>query len=341
MNRSILLFRAALRLAIVAIVCGGCDSAPQKKNAPAPQPAPAAPSTEPKTLVPSDPATPAGSETVAKENAGDAGAAVPGVIRGRVIFDGDPASVGGIDMSGNAQCVAVHRAKGNVDAKGRPKVPDPGQIIYKDSGNALPFVFVYVKRGIDKRYDPPDRPVVLDQVGCMYEPHVFGMIAGQGLDIRNSDPLNHNVHSLARKNPDWNFAQSAPGTRQMRGADTFTQPEVMIKIKCDVHGWMSSYSGVLTHPFFDVTKDHIQFPKEVHGNIQKWGTFEIREVPPGDYLLEAWHERFGTATQNVSLKPGETREIEFKLGGTPGAAAASRTVIPASNADTDSPTRSD
>ncbi len=339
MNRSFSLFRATLFLGIVSTIISACDSAPPMKA-----PAPAKPSDgspAPTSPDPGESAAPVGLEPVAGEAATDAEDGAPGIIKGRVVFDGDPASVARINMAGNAQCVAVHRAKGNLDAKGQPKVPDPGQVVYKDHGNALPYVFVYIKRGIDKRYDPPDKPVVLDQVGCMYEPHVFGMIAGQALDIRNTDPLNHNVHSLAKKNPAWNFAQPAPGTRQMRGADTFTQPEVMVKIKCDVHGWMSSFCGVLTHPFFDVTKDHVRFPKEVPGNAQKWGTFEIKEVPPGDYLLEAWHERFGTATQSVSLKPGETKEIEFRLGGRPGAAAPSRRVILASDANSRPSTRSD
>ncbi|MCG8405863.1 MAG: carboxypeptidase-like regulatory domain-containing protein [Phycisphaerales bacterium] len=238
-----------------------------------------------------------------------------GTIKGKVVFDGDPPGPKRISMAGNAQCANVHKQNNNVDSKGRPKVADPGQIVYAKQSNTIPFVFVYIKEGIKKRYDPPKEPVVLDQVGCMYKPHVFGMIAGQGLDIRSSDPFTHNVHSLAKKNPGWNFSQPKPGLKEMRGNDTFTRQEIMIKIKCDVHGWMSSYCGVLYHPFFDVTKDHIEYPSSVAGNKEKWGTFEIKDVPAGNYVLEAWHEKFGTATMEVTLSGDETKEIEFKLGG--------------------------
>lgn len=308
-------FDARRRLAIIffgtwLLLSTGCDKSP-KKNDTKPEPAtPTKTSESSSDAAPANPSKPAPPEETDKPVAGGVG-----IIKGKVVFEGTPPPPQRISMAGNTQCVGVHKANKNLDKKGRPKVADPGLIVYTKQGKTIPFVFVYIKEGIKKKYDPPDEPVVLDQVGCMYKPHVFGMIAGQGLDIRSSDPFTHNVHSLAKKNPGWNFSQPQPGLRQMRGRNTFTRQEIMVKIKCDVHGWMSSYCGVLYHPFFDVTKDHIEYPSDVAGNKAKWGTFEIKDVPAGNYVLEAWHEKFGTATMEVSLSGDETKEIEFKLGG--------------------------
>lgn len=234
------------------------------------------------------------------------------VIKGKVVFDGTPPKMKALSMSGDAHCTTAHK---------KP-VPSQGLVVYKKQGNAIPFVFVYVKKGVSGKYDPPQEPATINQVGCMYEPHVFGMIAGQELHISNSDPVNHNIHSLAKKNNAFNFAQPNKGmVKKLAGKATFTKPEVMIKVKCDVHAWMSCYVGVLTHPFFDVTKSHFDTKDKAAR-----GTFEIKDLPAGDYVLEAWHEKFGKVTQKVSVKDGETKEIEFKMGSKSAKAPTARTV---------------
>ncbi len=226
------------------------------------------------------------------------------VIKGKVVLDAAATApkIKPLDMKADAVCAKAHdKAQ-----------PDEGLIVYASEGNAVPFVFVYVKKGIDDKYDVPEEPVVLDQKGCMYVPHVMGMIAGQGLDILNSDPVNHNVHSLAARNPKFNFAQPNQGMKkELRGKDTFTRPEVMIKVKCDVHGWMASYIGVVSHPFFSVTKSH----QNDGGDKAARGTFEIKELPAGKFELEFWHENLGVVTQEVEVADGETKEIEVKIGG--------------------------
>ncbi len=234
------------------------------------------------------------------------------VIKGKVVHDGTPPKMKALSMSGDAVCAKAHK---------KP-VPSQGLVVYKKQGNAIPFVFVYAKKGVSGKYDPPEKPAMIDQVGCMYEPHVLGMIAGQEMHIRNSDPANHNIHSLAKKNSAFNFAQPNKGmVKKLVGPATFNKHEVMIKIKCDVHAWMSSYVGVLTHPFFDVTKSHFDTKDKAAR-----GTFEINNLPAGDYVLEAWHEKFGKVTQNVSVKDGETKEIEFKMGSKSAQAPTARTV---------------
>ena len=158
----------------------------------------------------------------------------------------------------------------------------------------MPHVFVYIKKGIHGAYAPPAEPVQLDQKGCMFAPHVFGIQVGQPLRITNSDPTSHNVHGLFKKNARFNISQPTKG---MFAIKTFSRPEVMAKFKCDVHGWMTAYAGVLRHPFFGVTNAE--------------GFFEIPRLPPGDYVLEAWHELWGTLRQDIIVKDGQALDIAF------------------------------
>ncbi len=224
------------------------------------------------------------------------------VVKGKVVFEGDAADPKPLPpMNADAVCAKAH-------AKTQP---DQGTIVYKKDGNTIPYVFVYVKSGLKGKYDPPAGSVTIDQQGCMYHPHVLGMVAGQTIEIKNSDPTNHNIHSLAKKNAQFNFAQPNAGmVKQLKSGDTFNKPEIMVKIKCDVHAWMSCFVGVCAHPFFDVTKSH----ENDGGNKAMRGTFELKNLPAGEYEIEAWHENFGTTTQKITIKDGETKDIEFKLG---------------------------
>ena len=243
------------------------------------------------------------------------GAKGTAVIKGKIVYEGVPPKMVKIKMGGDPVCDGLNKAKS-------PPTVDQGKIVYKKQGNAVPYVFVYLKKGVKDKFDPPEKPVVLNQTGCMYTPHVFGMIAKQGMDIVNSDPVNHNVHSLAKKNNQFNFAQPTINmTKALRGKNTFTKTEVMVKIKCDVHSWMSAYVGVLTHPFFDVSKSHADTKVK-----EERGTFEIKDVPAGEYVVAAWHEKFGVVTETVTIGDGETKEIEFKFGTKKAEAATFRTV---------------
>lgn len=230
------------------------------------------------------------------------GAKGTGVVKGKVVFDGDPPKTKGLPpMNADKVCADANKEK---------PPADQATIVYTKQGNAIPYVFVYMKEGVKDKYDAPKEPVVIDQKGCIYHPHVFGMIAGQAIEIKSSDKTAHNIHSLPKKNPEFNLAQPQPGTIKREGKETFTKPEMAVKFKCDVHGWMSSWCHVMTHPFFDVTKDHIENTDEA-----KRGTFEIKDLPAGDYTIEAWHETFGTVQMKVSVKDGETQEVEIKMTG--------------------------
>ena len=161
--------------------------------------------------------------------------------------------------------------------------------------NGLENVFVSVKSGLGTRTFPaPAAPVVLDQRGCHYTPHVLGVQVGQPLEILNSDDTLHNVHAAPKVNEEFNIGQPMKGMKTTR---TFTAREVAILFKCDVHGWMNAYVGVVEHPFFAVTAGG--------------GRFSLKTLPPGTYEIEAWHEKLGTQTQTVTVGEKETKDIRF------------------------------
>ena len=136
-------------------------------------------------------------------------------------------------------------------------------------------------------FAPPATPAILDQKGCRYDPHVFGIQVNQELLIRNSDDLLHNVHALPFVNKEFNFGQPTKGMEEKK---KFTQPEIMVKFKCDIHLWMGAWAGVLPHPFHSVTDAS--------------GKYEIKGLPPGKYTIEVWHEKYKSVAQELEVKEG-------------------------------------
>jgi len=204
-----------------------------------------------------------------------------GNVTGRVMLAGPVPANAPIKMSADLFCT-----RANKDATFETYLVDNG---------GLENVFVYVKDGLgDYYFDVPNEPVALDQKGCHYTPHVVGLRTGQPLEISNSDETLHNVHAFAEKNRGFNYGQAMAG---MKNTKTFTAPEVMITFKCDVHGWMNAYAGVLNHPYFAVTKDG--------------GAFELKNLPAGTYTIEAWHEKLGARTQSVTLGEKASKHITF------------------------------
>jgi hypothetical protein len=202
-------------------------------------------------------------------------------IAGRVIFAGTPPENAPVRMSGDPACM-----KANAGSTFET-------YMVKDGG--LDNVFVYVKDGLGNYYfDVPTEPVKLDQQGCRYVPHVFGARVGQPIEITNSDDTLHNVHALANVNREFNFGQHFKG---MKNTQVFTAREVMVPFKCDVHGWMTSFGGIMDHPYFAVTSGG--------------GRFELKTLPAGTYTVEAWHEKLPAQTQSVTIGEKETKEITF------------------------------
>ena len=162
----------------------------------------------------------------------------------------------------------------------------------------LADVVVSLKGVTGKSTGASQPPAVLDQKGCLYTPQILAIQTGQKLVVKNSDPCVHNVHATPAVpgNPDSNQVQM-PG-----GADltyTYTQPEMFLRFKCDVHPWMSAYVGVLNNPFYSVTGDN--------------GTFSLKGLPAGDYEVAAWHEKYGEQVQKIKVGDGEAKTIDFKF----------------------------
>lgn len=172
------------------------------------------------------------------------------------------------------------------------------QNVVVNDNETLQWVFVYVKEGLENQeFAVSSDEVVLDQEGCMYQPHVIGLQTGQTLKILNSDPLLHNIHALPEDNRSFNFGMPNAGQEREQ---SFRVPEVMVRIKCDVHPWMEAWAGVTEHPY--------------HGVSGEDGSFSIDNLPAGDYVIEAWHEEYGTQTQNVTVGDGESATLDFTFG---------------------------
>ena len=208
-----------------------------------------------------------------------------GTVTGKALFDGTPGENPKIDMTADPVCRQIN----------------PGDVFQEriviNSNSTLKNVFVYIKEGLGNQTFPvPQTPVVLDQKGCTYHPRVLGIEANQKLQIQNSDATLHNIHAFAKNSSEFNLGMPVQG---MKLDKTFSNPEVMVKMKCDVHPWMTGYIGVLNHPFFAVTGED--------------GTFKIENVPPGDYTVEAWHETYGTKTTKITVGGDTPATVDFKF----------------------------
>ena len=158
---------------------------------------------------------------------------------------------------------------------------------------SLAHVFVRLKGNVPQT-PIPAQPVVIDQQACVYTPRVVGARVGQTVQGKNSDMLLHNVDASSGKNNGFNVAQPRAGlVYEFKPKNE----EIMLHLKCDVHNWMNAYVGIVTNPYFAVSNT--------------MGTFEIDRVPPGTYMLEAWHERFGLVSKPVTVKAGAVASVDF------------------------------
>jgi plastocyanin len=175
------------------------------------------------------------------------------------------------------------------------RTPTREEEVVVGAGGALKNVIVRITKGITGNYEPPMTNVTLDQTQCMYRPRVAMLMAGQSLLIRNSDQTLHNVHTYKGASTLFNQAE-VPGLPAI--AKTFKDATgEILKFKCDVHPWMTAYVGVMGHPFFAVTGSD--------------GKYEIAKVPPGHYTVQAWHERFGTKSQEITVEAGKPFDLAF------------------------------
>ena len=209
-----------------------------------------------------------------------------GTVSGKVTYTGTPAKPKAIDMSKEPSCAKQHAT------------PVTTETVVTDSGNSLENVVVYISAGAD---DPnaPSQAVTFTQKGCQYIPHVIAMHTGQELDVLNADQTSHNIHPLAKVNREWNKSQP-PGAPPIK--DKFDAPE-FISVKCNIHPWMHGWFAVLKTNHYAVS-----------GN---GGAFSLPNLPAGKYTVTAWHEDYGTKTQDVTISGNETKTIDFTFTAKP------------------------
>lgn len=226
---------------------------------------------------------PASTGSAATKKAIDAATAA--TIEGVILFTGTPKAPLSIDIT-LPECKKAH-----------PEAVELRQVAVTEG--KLANSFVYVKEGLEPyAFDAPAGEVVIDQKGCMYDPYVVGVQVGQKLVFVNSDTFNHNVNGRPEHNTSFNVAMPSRGMRIER---TFDETEVAFKTKCDVHPWMVAWVGVVAHPHFKVTGAD--------------GAFSFSGVPPGDYVVEAWHEIHGTQQQKVTVSAKATAKVELTFSG--------------------------
>jgi plastocyanin len=238
-------------------------------------------------------------ETTTNVNGGGSESAGPyngptGTIAGVVSYDGAPPAPTKIDTTADAAC-----------GKANPNLMTDHTIV---TDGKLANTFVYIKEGTveggkkigDYAWSTPTTAIQLDQKGCHYNPHVFGVQTNQKISITNSDQTQHNIHWIPKTNPEWNQSQpnGAPAIEK-----SFARSEVIIPVKCNQHPWMKAYIGVLKTPFFSVSSTN--------------GAYEIKGVPPGKYTVVAWREGGAdgqTKTMDVTVPANGAGKADFSFG---------------------------
>ncbi len=208
-----------------------------------------------------------------------------GSLKGRILFEGTAPEPKAISVKGNPECSVLHPG-GNVMSE---------ELLVKNGG--LQNAFVYVKEGLEAyTFEIPTQPVVITNNTCVYSPHVVGAQVNQPIIFQNNDATLHNIHSYPKANKAFNLGLPIQGMKQTK---KFSAAEVMVPMKCDVHPWMQGYIGVLAHPYFSVS--------DAEGN------FEIKSLPPGEYLIEVWHEKLGVQSQKIKIEPQQTQTLDIKF----------------------------
>lgn len=205
-----------------------------------------------------------------------------GSVVGRVRLEGPKPGPTRTNMLSDPNCAKQH----------------PGAVMNEDfvvgSEGALENVVVFISDGMNgKSFDVPAEAAVIEQKGCVYKPHVIAMQTNQKLKVVNSDNTLHNVHPVPTNNREWNKAQPGGSTLE----ETFPREEIAIPVKCNVHPWMRSYIAVFKHPYFAVSG--------------KDGSFDLRNLPPGEYTVKAWHEKLGMMPQKITVAAGEAKKMDF------------------------------
>lgn len=207
--------------------------------------------------------------------------ALAGSIKGTVLFEGEPPERATLQRDSDPKC-----SKGKTD-----------EAIVVTKGK-LRDVVVRIKNGTAGKHAAPAAPAFLDQQDCMYTPRVVAIVAGQKLQVRNSDNTFHNVWGVVRNKDLFNKPQ-APKTADLSLDPAATKPDDIVELKCGAHPWMHAYVAVHDHPYFAVTKPD--------------GTFQITGLPEGKYTLEAWHPELGTKSMTVVIGKKKRADVTARF----------------------------
>lgn len=224
---------------------------------------------------------------IGRLEAGGGQAAGRGTIKGHVKLTGKLPGNPVIRMAADPMCARMNAGKRVIQ-----------MIVAASIDGSLANTFVHLQ-GAYPQTAVPTTPVTVDQSGCVYVPRVAGVRIGQVLQVKNSDALLHNVHAITAHDNTFNIGQPVAGMVFQYKPKT---EEIMLRLKCDIHSWMTAFVGVVPHPYFAVSDDK--------------GTFEIDNVPAGTHKIQTWHERYGVLTQTVKVTAGGTATVEFSYTGT-------------------------
>jgi plastocyanin len=203
-----------------------------------------------------------------------------GTVSGKVTYEGTPAKMKSIDMSGEPSCAKMYAT------------PQFAETVVTGAGNSLENVVVYVSAGAPDDA-APSSAATFTQKGCRYIPHLLAFQVNQELKITNEDQTVHNVHPQPKRNREWNKSQP-PGAPPI--SERYDKAE-FIPVKCNVHPWMHGTLAVLPNSHYAVTGDG--------------GSFSLANLPPGKYTITAWHESYGEQSQDVTISGSETKTINF------------------------------
>ena len=195
-----------------------------------------------------------------------------------------------VEFEGNGRRSKMSMAADRVCSASHEEPPLTEGIVATDG--RLRDVMVYISKGLeDYRFPWVTEAATIDQVGCVYKPHVLAVRTRQPVKFLNSDATSHNVNSAEGTKLGQGFNKTTP-TKGSSFEWQFRKAELGIRVKCDIHPWMSATIHVLDHPYFSVTDEQ--------------GQWEFaRALPPGRYTLTAVHPGLGDQSEEIEIKAGE------------------------------------